>query len=135
MEDTSMGDGSMGDEPAEPLGGMFEQIQQMQAGMQAAQDALAQARVEAAAGGGVVRATVTGDGDLVAIAIDPGVVDPEDVETLEDLVVAAVGAAVRKARALQADTLGAATGGLDLDAMLGGLGGLLGGGTGPESEA
>jgi len=115
------------------MGGMFDQIQRMQAEMHAAQQALADARIEAGAGGGVVRATVTGEGELVAIAIDPAVVDPGDVETLEDLVVAAVGAAVAKARGLQAEAMGAATGGLDLDAMLGGLGGLLGGepGTGP----
>ena len=113
----------------EPPMDMFKQIQQMQADMQAAQDALANATVEATAGGGVITAIVSGEGELRAIRIDPSVVDPTDVETLEDLVVAAVSEGVRKAKALQAQKMGAATGGLDLDSMLGGLGNMLGPGT------
>jgi nucleoid-associated protein EbfC len=107
---------------------MFSQIQKMQADMQAAQDALANSLVEATAGG-VVKATVTGDGELRRISIDPSVVDPNDIETLEDLVVAAVHEAMREAKELQSQKLGAATGGLDLDSLMGGLGGLLGPGT------
>ena len=109
---------------------MFSQIQKMQADMQAAQDALANTTVEGSAGGGVVKAKMTGDGELRSITIDPSVVDPGDVETLEDLVVAAVHDAAHKAKDMQSQKLGAATGGLDLDSMLGslgGLGGLLGG--------
>jgi DNA-binding YbaB/EbfC family protein len=105
---------------------MFKQIQQMQADMQAAQDALANTLVEGSSGGGAVKATVTGDGELRGISIDPSVVDPGDVETLEDLVVAAIHEAMRQAKELQAQKLGAATGGLDLDGLMGGLGGLLG---------
>jgi DNA-binding YbaB/EbfC family protein len=104
---------------------MLRQIQQMQEDMAAAQAALADATVEATAGGGVVKATVSGEGDLRAISIDPSVVDPDDIETLEDLVVAAVHEAVRQARALQQEKMGAATAGIDMNA-LGGLGGLLG---------
>ncbi len=104
---------------------MLQQIQKMQADMAAAQEALANTTVDATVGGGVVKATVTGEGDLRAISIDPSVVDPLDVETLEDLVVAAVVEATRQAKQLQQQKLGAATGGLDLDSMLGGLGGLL----------
>ena len=100
---------------------MLRQIQKMQQDMQAAQEALANATIEATAGGGVVKATVTGDGELRAISIDPSVVDPDDVETLEDLVLAAVTEAVRQARALQQEKLGAATGGIDLGGALGGL--------------
>jgi nucleoid-associated protein EbfC len=111
---------------SQPPMDMFGQIQKMQADMQAAQDALANATVEATAGGGVVKATVTGDGHLRTISIDPSVVDPGDVETLEDLVVAVVNEAMREAKELQAQKMSAATGGLDLDAMMGGLGGLLG---------
>ena len=114
---------------------MFQQIQKMQSDMQAAQDALANAVVEASVGGGVVKAKMSGDGELRSITIDPSVVDPNDVETLEDLVRAAVLDAMRQAKELQAQQLGAATGGLDLDSMLGGLGGLgglLGPGPGPE---
>jgi DNA-binding YbaB/EbfC family protein len=105
---------------------MFKQIQQMQADMQAAQDALANTLVEGSSGGGAVKATVTGDGELRGISIDPSVVDPGDVETLEDLVVAAIHEAMRQAKEMQAQKLGAATGGLDLDGLMGGLGGLLG---------
>jgi nucleoid-associated protein EbfC len=105
---------------------MFKQIQQMQADMQAAQDALANTLVEGSSGGGAVKATVTGDGELRGISIDPSVVDPGDVETLEDLVVAAIHEAMRQAKEMQAQKLGAATGGIDLDGLMGGLGGLLG---------
>ena len=106
---------------------MLEQVQKMQADMQAAQQALASAVVEATVGGGVVKATVNGEGALRAISIDPSVVDPTDVETLEDLVVAAVTEAARQAKALQREKLGAATSGLDLGSLgLGGLDGLLG---------
>jgi DNA-binding YbaB/EbfC family protein len=105
---------------------MFKQIQQMQADMQAAQDALANTLVEAGAGGGVVKATVTGDGELRKISIDPSVVDPGDVETLEDLVLAAIHEAMREAKEMQAQQMGAATGGIDLDGLMGGLGGMLG---------
>src|ERR1700675_4682512 len=104
---------------------MLKQVQEMQASMAAAQEALANTTVEATVGGGVVRATVSGDGEMQAIKIDPSVVDPDDIETLEDLVVAAVIEAMRQARELQSQKLGAATGGIDLDSMLGGLGGSL----------
>jgi DNA-binding YbaB/EbfC family protein len=103
---------------------MFQQVLKMQADMQAAQEALANATVEATVGGGVVKATMTGSGELKTISISPTVVDPDDIETLEDLVVAAVVEASRMAKELEKDKLGAATGGLDLDQMLGGLGGL-----------
>ncbi len=105
----------------------MQQMQQMQAAMQAAQDALANMTLDATVGGGVVRATVTGDGELVSIKIDPSVVDPDDIETLEDLVVAAVIEATRQAKVLQSEKLGAVTGGIDLESVLGGLGGGIGG--------
>ena len=106
---------------------MLEQVQKMQADMQAAQQELERAVVEATVGGGVVRATVNGEGALRAISIDPSVVDPTDIETLEDLVVAAVTEAARQAKVLQREKLGAATSGLDLGSLgLGGLDGLLG---------
>jgi len=97
---------------------MLQQVQKMQADMQAAQEALAST---------VVEATVNGEGALRAISIDPSVVDPSDVETLEDLVVAAVTEAARQAKVLQREKRGAATSGLDLGSLgLGGLDGLLG---------
>lgn len=104
------------------LNQMMRQVQKMQADMAAAQEALAHETIEAGAGGGMVTATVTGTGDLVSVSISPDVVDPDDVEMLEDLVVAAVTEAMRQAQKRQGDRLGGVTGGLDL----GGLGGLLG---------
>jgi DNA-binding YbaB/EbfC family protein len=104
------------------LQGLLRQAQQMQAQMQAAQDALADATVEGSAGGGLVRAVATGAGELRSVTIAPEAVDPDDVEMLEDLVVAAVADAMRAARDLQAEQMGSVTGGLDL----GSLGGLLG---------
>jgi len=109
----------------------MDMLMQMQASMAAAQAELADAKVEATVGGGVVRATVSGDGELLAMKIDPSVVDPGDIETLEDLVVAGVVEAMRQARELQARKLGAATGGIDIGSVLGGFGlGSLGGGIG-----
>ena len=104
---------------------VLAQVQQMQAYMQAAQEALASTTIDATVGGGVVRATVTGEGELREIKIDPSVVDRDDVETLEDLVVAAVIEATRQAKELQSQKLGAVTGGIDLGSILGGLGGTL----------
>ena len=100
----------------------MRQMQQMQADMAAAQEAREAELVEATAGGGVVRAVVTAAGVLQAVSIAPEVVDPEDVEMLEDLVVAAVSEALRLASERTAERMGAVTGNLDL----GGLGGLLG---------
>jgi nucleoid-associated protein EbfC len=104
------------------LNQMMKQMQKMQADMAAAQDALHQQTVEGSAGGGMVKVIVTGAGDVQSVHISPDVVDPDDVEMLEDLVLAAVGDGLRRAQELQAERLGGVTGGLDL----GSLGGLLG---------
>jgi DNA-binding YbaB/EbfC family protein len=108
--------------PSNPQTNLMRQMQRMQQDMESAQVALASEIVEGSAGGGVVKATATGTGELRAMSIAPEVVDPEDVEMLEDLVVAAVTEALRAAQELQAKTMGGVTGGLDL----GPLGGLLG---------
>jgi DNA-binding YbaB/EbfC family protein len=104
------------------LNQMMQQAQKMQQQMAAAQEALAAATVEGSAGGGMVKAVVTGAGELQSVSIAPEVVDPDDVEMLEDLVVAAVSDGLRQAQELQAEQMGAATGGVDL----GSLGGLFG---------
>ena len=78
---------------------------------------LANTLVEGTAGGGLVKATVTGDGELRRISIDPSVVDPNDVETLEDLVRAATTDALTKSKQLAADKLGGLTGGLKLPGL------------------
>jgi nucleoid-associated protein EbfC len=97
---------------------LMKQAQQMQQQLMAAQEQLSGAQVEGSAGGGLVTATMSGDGALMALAIDPTAVDPADVETLQDLVVAAVRAAARAAADLQQETMG------PLTSALGGLGGL-----------
>jgi nucleoid-associated protein EbfC len=104
---------------------MMKQVQKMQADMAAAQDALAEATVEGSAGGGMVKVVVTGAGEVQSVRISPDVVDPEDIEMLEDLVLAAVSDGLRRAHELQGERMGSVTGGLDLGA-LGDLGGLLG---------
>jgi len=101
---------------------MMKQMQKMQADMAAAQEALTQATVEGSAGGGMVKVVVTGAGEVQSVRISPEVVDPDDVEMLEDLVLAAVGDGLRRAQELQSEQMGAVTGGIDL----GSLGGLLG---------
>jgi nucleoid-associated protein EbfC len=91
---------------------MMKMAAQMQAEMARAQEALGEERVEAAAGGGMVKAIASGNGDLIGIEIAPDAVDPEEVELLQDMVLAAVNEAFRKAAALQQERMGTITGGL-----------------------
>src|SRR5688500_14700226 len=91
---------------------LLQQAQQMQQQLVAAQEELARAEVTGTAGGGLVSATMTGAGELTAVTIAPAAVDPDDVETLQDLVVAAVRDAKRAADALAASTMGPLAGGL-----------------------
>jgi hypothetical protein len=93
---------------------MVLQMQQEAARVQAELEA---ARIERSAGGGVVRATVTGKGDLVGVAIDPSAVDPDDVEMLQDLIVSAVGEAIRDAHDLEQQKMGALTAGLRIPGL------------------
>jgi DNA-binding YbaB/EbfC family protein len=99
---------------------LLQQAQKMQQDLAAAQQELAEALVEGSAGGGLVKATVTGGGELRRLEIDPKAVDPEDTETLADLVVAAVRDANNAARELAESKLG------PLAQGLGGGGGLPG---------
>jgi DNA-binding YbaB/EbfC family protein len=109
--------------PKQPdMNAMMRQVQQMQAEMLKAQEQLKHETVEASAGGGMVTVTMTGELELKDIKIDPGAVDPEDVELLQDMVQAAVNEAVRSAQELAASKMGAATGGLGGQGGLGGLG-------------
>ena len=89
------------------------------------QEKLAEESVTAKSGGGMVEATVDGRGNIKAVRLEPTVVDPEDVEMLEDLVVAAVTEAQRRAREKMEEEMKEATGGLPFGG--GGLSGLLGG--------
>ena len=102
---------------------LLQQAQQMQQQMVAAQQELAEAEVKGTSGGGLVEATVSGTGELKALTIDPKAVDPDDTETLADLVVAAVRDAGSNAQDLQAERLGPFAEGLGG----GGLPGLPGG--------
>ncbi len=91
---------------------LMQQAAKMQQEMADAQERLAETEVTGSAGGGLVTAIVTGTGELRSVKIDPKVVDPDDVETLEDLVVAAVHAANDQARQIAADAMGPIAGGL-----------------------
>ncbi len=99
------------------LSQLLMQAQQMQADMVRAQASLSETEVTGTAGGGAVTAVVNGAGDLLRVRIDPAVVDPSDVETLEDLVVAAVHDARRAAEKVAGEAMGSVAGGLDLSAM------------------
>jgi hypothetical protein len=94
----------------------------MQEDMAAAQSALADETVEVTAGGGMVRAVVTGTGEIRSLTIDPKVVDPDDVEMLEDLVLAFCNEAQRAAQALATQRMGSVTEGIDMGALDGLLG-------------
>ena len=94
------------------LNQMMKQVQEMQAQMLKAQEELSSEEVEASAGGGMVTVKITGGLELREIKIDPEAVDPEDVDLLQDMVLAAVNEAIRSAQELAASKMGAATGGL-----------------------
>ena len=94
------------------LSGLLEQAQQMQAQFTAAQAQLASERITGQAGGGLVTATVTGAGELVAVAIEPAAADPDDTETLADLVLAAYRDASHAAAQRQQEAMGPLASGL-----------------------
>lgn len=100
---------------------MLKQVQKMQAEMAKAQEELKNKTVDATAGGGVITVTANGNQEIVAIKIEPDAVDPDDVEMLEDLVVAAVNEALRKAQDLVAQEMQKITGGLNIPGMPTGL--------------
>jgi DNA-binding YbaB/EbfC family protein len=99
---------------------MLKQLEQMQANMIKAQEELGQATVEGSAGGGAVVVVMNGHQEVESVTIDPEFIDPEDVETLQDALLAAINDAQKKVQDLIQQKMGAATGGL------GGLGGLPG---------
>ena len=107
--------------PEGDMSGLLAQAQAMQEQLFTAQQELAEARVKGTAGGDLVTATVTGTGELVGLTIKPEAVDPDDTETLADLVLAAVRDATTQAQSLAASKLGPLAGGIGGTA--GGLGG------------
>jgi DNA-binding YbaB/EbfC family protein len=94
---------------------LLQQAQQMQQDLAAAQEELAETEVTGSAGGELVTATMTGTGELTALTIAPAAVDPDDLETLQDLIVAAVRDAKRAADELTAERMGPLAGGGGLD--------------------
>ncbi len=110
---------------------MLEQAQKLQEEMAAAQDKLKDEKVESSSGGGMVKVVATGEGRLESLTIDPDAVDPEDVELLQDMVLAAVNEALRQADELREKAMNQ-TAGFDPMEALSGLG-LGGGGAGAGS--
>lgn len=107
------------------LAGMMKQAQKMQEDMTTLQAELEETEYTATVGGGAVTAVVTGKKELKTLSIKPEVVDPEDIEMLEDLIISAVNESVRKAEADSETRMNAITGGMNGMGGLGGLGGLL----------
>ena len=99
------------------LNAMMKQVQQMQAEMASAQEKLKDEVVDASAGGGMVKAKMSGDLRLLELKIDPQAADPEDVELLEDMVLAAVNEALRAAQELASSKLGGIAGGMGLPGL------------------
>lgn len=100
------------------MGNMMKQVQQMQKQMQQMQEELENKEVEASAGGGAITVKVTGKKEVLEIKISPEVVDPEDVEMLEDLITAAINEALRKVDEMTSSQMGKLTGGLNIPGLL-----------------
>jgi len=94
------------------MSALLAQAQQMQQQLMEAQEQLANTEVRGQAGGGLVQVTVKGSGEVVAVSIDPKVVDPEDVETLQDLIVGALADASKQVTILAQTRLGPLAGGM-----------------------
>jgi hypothetical protein len=99
------------------LGKFLKQAQKMQAEMTRVQEELAKREVEASAGGGAVKATARCDGTIVSVKIDPKVVDPKDVEMLEDLILGAVTNALQSAKKTQDEELAKVTAGMSIPGL------------------
>ena len=102
---------------AKGFGDMMKQVQKMQARMMELQEELNAKEIEGSAGGGMVKAIVTGKGDLKAVRIDPQVIKDGDIEMLEDLIVAAITQAQESASKLNQDTMSELTGGMNIPGL------------------
>lgn len=100
------------------FGDLVKQAQRMKAEFQRIQEEAAEKRVEGSAGGGMVTVTVDGRGEILAVKIDPEVVQGGDLEMLQDLIVAATNEALRRARELLNTEMGRMTGGLNLPGLM-----------------
>jgi len=101
------------------MGNIMKQVQQMVEDQQKMEEELAEQRIETSAGGGMVKAVVNGKNELLEIKIDPQVVDPDDVEMLQDLIVSAIREAIEKVRAIRDERVRELTGGLNIPGMPG----------------
>ena len=99
------------------MGNLMKQAQQMQQKMQKLQEEIAKRTLDASVGGGMVTVTVNGKSDVLRIKIEPQVVDPNDVEMLEDLIVAGVNEALRKAQEMVSEEMSKLTGGLKIPGL------------------
>jgi len=101
------------------IGQIAKMAQQMQTQMAQVQQELRETTLEATAGGGAVRVVITGSGEVRAVEIDPGAIDPAEVEMLQDLVLAAVNDAISRAKQLEQERMAGVAGGLGLPGMPG----------------
>jgi hypothetical protein len=99
------------------LGDMMKQVQKMQAKMADLQEELEKLEVEGSAGGGMVKVIANGKGDIRSITIDPEVVDPEEVDMLQDLIIAAFNQAREKSQEIQSEQMSKLTGGLSIPGL------------------
>lgn len=102
-------------------GNLMNQFQQMQQQMAETQEKLADEMMTVTAGGGAISITISGHQRIASITIDPELVDPEEVEMLQDMLVAGVNAAIEQSQAMAAQKMEGLTGGLDLGGLLGGM--------------
>jgi len=100
------------------FGNMMKQAQKMQAKMAEMQEQLKDEMLEASAGGGMVRVTISGDLQVKSIVVDPAAVDPDDVEMLQDMITAAVNEAIRSAQELAARRMNEITGGMSIPGLM-----------------
>lgn len=99
------------------MNSVIKQAQKMQEEMERVQAETEAEQVEATAGGGAVKVVISGKKELVSIKIDPDAVDPEDVETLEDMITAAVNEGVKKADDMMSERMSAITGGINIPGL------------------
>lgn len=102
---------------------LMAQFQEMQQQMAAQQEALEDETVTVTAGGGAISIVISGHQRVQSIEIEPELLDPEDIEMLQDMLVAAINAAIEQSQAMAAEKMEGVTGGMDVNSLLGGLGG------------
>jgi DNA-binding YbaB/EbfC family protein len=103
---------------AKGMGNLMKQAQQMQARMAKMQEEVGKRTVEAAAGGGMVKVVANGRQEILDLVLEPEVVDPDDIEMLQDLILAAVNEALRQAQAMMTDEMSKLTGGLKIPGLM-----------------